>query len=289
MRCKRPFTKGVVAHGCGQCMPCRIKRRRIWAHRIMLEAAVHPVSSFITLTYDQESLPDAGSLVPRHLQLWLKRIRKEYPAPLRYYGVGEYGDENERPHYHVALFGHDPEHSEVIERTWGYGRVDSGTLTIDSAQYIAGYVTKKLTARDDPRLAGRYPEFARMSLRPGIGAPGLSEVAAALQNKHGWDEIDRTADVPAMLMHGRRIMPLGRYMRIRLRQEMNFTELTESEEAAFKSQKKMLDVYRDYLTDEEKESPYKVHLGKTRYEEVQRVKTDQTLNRLRVTKRHRKL
>jgi len=287
MLCKKPFTKGATSHGCGQCMPCRIKRRRIWTHRMMLEAAVHPASSFITLTYNDQNNP--GTLVPSHLQLWLKRIRKGYGAPLRFYGVGEYGDITERPHYHVALFGHDPKHHYAVERTWDYGYSYTGELTLHSAQYIAGYVTKKLTATNDPRLNGRYPEFARMSLRPGIGAPGLSQVAAALQNKHGWDEITRTADVPGMLRHGGRTMPLGRYMRLRLRQEMNFTELTQSEEAAFKAQQKMLDVYRDYLTAEELQNPFKLHLGKERHEAKEKVKLEKLDARMRATKRNKRL
>lgn len=254
---------------------------------MMLEAAVHPASSFITLTYKPEKEPDGRTLQPSHLQLWLKRIRKLYSSPLRYYAVGEYGDRTERPHYHVALFGHDPRDSEIVRRTWSDGFSYTGELTLHSAQYIAGYVTKKLTSPDDPRLNGRYPEFARMSLRPGIGAPGLPAVAAALQNKHGWDEIDRTADVPGMLRHGGRTMPLGRYMRLRLRQEMNFTELTQSEEAAFKAQEKMLLVYRDYLTDEEAADPFKYYKGKEKYQQEEKIRLDKLDARLRATKRNK--
>jgi len=255
----------------------------------MLEAAVHPASSFVTLTYEDKHVPPNGSLDPTHLQLWLKRFRKLYQSPIRYYGVGEYGDNSNRPHYHLALFGHDPRHTECVKQTWHYGFSYTGELTLHSAQYIAGYVTKKLTSPDDPRLNGRYPEFARMSLRPGIGAPGLSQVATALQNKHGWDEIERLADVPTMLRHGGRTMPLGRYMRLRLRAEMNFTELTQSEEAAFKAQEKMLLVYRDYLTDEEAADPFKYYKGKERHEHKEKVKLEKLDARLRATKRNKHL
>lgn len=253
---------------------------------MMLEAAVHPASSFVTLTYDNDNNP--GTLVPKHMQDFLKRLRKNV-GPCRYYGVGEYGDNSWRPHYHLAVFGHGPEAAQAIDSCWNLGFTYTGELTLHSAQYIAGYVTKKMTNADDKRLDGRYPEFARMSLRPGIGAPGLPEVAAALQNKHGWDEIERLADVPSMLRHGGRTMPLGRYMRIRLRSEMNFQEITQSEEAAFKSQQKLLDMYRDYLTAEESADPFKYYKGKERYEQKEKVKLDKLDARLRATKRNKHL
>lgn len=89
-----------------------------------------------------------------------------------------------------------------------------GTLTPESAQYIAGYVTKKMTSKDDIRLLGRYPEFSRMSLRPGIGADALHEVADVLMK---FNLVDVEGDVPSSLRHGARLMPLGRYLRRKLR------------------------------------------------------------------------
>lgn len=71
-----------------------------------------------------------------------------------------------------------------------------------------------MTSKDDPRLAGRHPEFARMSLRPGIGADALHDVASALLE---FNLEDRMADVPSALRHGGRLLPLGRYLRMKLR------------------------------------------------------------------------
>lgn len=279
MMCKKPFTKGVESHGCGQCMPCRLNRRRIWTHRMMLEAAVHPAASFVTLTYKENPI----TLIPRDLQLFIKRVRKNVGS-CRFFAVGEYGDHSDRPHYHVALFGHGPQVASLIDSCWGLGYTYTGDLTLDSAQYIAGYVTKKMTSKDDTRLNGRYPEFARMSLRPGIGAPAIRSVAAALQNKHGWDEIDARSDVPSMLRHGGRTMPLGRYMRLRLRDEMNFSDLSESEDAAFKRHQKMLDVYRDYL-DPSEVTPFNLYKGKDAYEKNEKLKVEKLESRIRATKR----
>lgn len=99
-----------------------------------------------------------------------------------------------------------------MHRTWTFGQVYGGSLETESAQYIAGYVTKKMTKPDDMRLHGRFPEFSRMSNRPGIGADAMHDVASVLL-QHNFNE----ADVPAALRHGSRLLPLGRYLRRKLR------------------------------------------------------------------------
>lgn len=97
---------------------------------------------------------------------------------------------------------------------WGLGDVDLGQLEPDSCQYVAGYVTKKMTAKDDVRLGGRYPEFARMSLRPGLGHSALHEIADALMR---YDLEKTQIDVPKELRHGPKKMPMGRYLSRSLR------------------------------------------------------------------------
>lgn len=202
----------------------------------MLEATQHAHSAFVTLTYSDDNLvcTDADdplpTLVPKDLQDWLKRIRKAvHPQKLRYYAVGEYGDTTERPHYHVALFGYHSclngitvrsarrssccSQCDLVSATWGKGHVLLGTLEAHSASYVSGYVTKKLSAKDDYRLRGRAPEFCRMSLRPGLGVDALHEVASQLMT-YPTDDLD----VPLGLRHGPKIRPLGRYLRSKLRE-----------------------------------------------------------------------
>lgn len=232
MKCSNPFVKGRHAFGCGQCMPCRINKRRVWSHRIMLEASQYSDNNFVTLTYDEEHLPEDGSVSVRELQLFFKRLRISLgDKKIRYFAVGEYGDETWRPHYHVALFnyprcrfgqsnyGHSGRCCSVcdhLRKVWSLGNVYSGLLEPDSATYIAGYTTKKLTKADDERLKGRSPEFARMSLRPGIGAGFVPEVASALL-QYG---LEKQGDVPAALRHGPKLLPLGRYLRRKLREQV---------------------------------------------------------------------
>lgn len=190
----------------------------------MLESLSHSDSSFATLTYDNENLPKSASLDPKDAQKFIKRLRKRLGQnrPLRYYLVGEYGDSTERPHYHAALFGVSEQETDLVDASWGLGHVHLGTLTPDSSQYIAGYVTKKLTAPDDPRLCGRYPEFARMSNRPGIGALSVGAFAESLTTEHGSASIVETGDVPVSFRAFGRSNPLGRYMRRKLREYLDF-------------------------------------------------------------------
>lgn len=237
MMCRNPYVNKGRAYGCGQCMPCRVNKRREWTHRIMLEASLREDNCFMTLTYEDGKIPISSSGFPtldrNDLDLWLKRFRKAIsPLKLRFYAVGEYGDQTQRPHYHVAVFGYPTcvrgrtlhgrnghkvccENCELVYQTWGKGGVDLGSLEVNSAQYIAGYVTKKMTSKTDPRLNGRYPEFGAMSRHPGIGADFMHDVASALLE---FDLEDSQTDVPSSLRHGKRLMPLGRYLRGKLRE-----------------------------------------------------------------------
>jgi len=196
---------------------------------MMLEAAQHGDNAFVTLTYSPENLPSDRSVCPREMQLFLKRLRKTSPK-LRYFGCGEYGDTSRQPHYHLALFNHPTCHfgmsrysktseyccaaCDNVAKAWGKGHVFLGTLNPQSMAYIAGYVTKKMTKKDHPDLEGRHPEFARMSLRPGIGHGMMFDLASTIL-EHNLER--NLIDVPMVLQHGKYQYPLGRYLRRNLR------------------------------------------------------------------------
>lgn len=211
---------GVLPFGCGQCLPCRINRRRLWTARQQFESMMHPVSSFITLTYADEHVPPGGNLVPRDLMLFFKRLRKLLgeARSVRYFAVGEYGTKSWRPHYHASLFGLGLQDAALVDRAWGLGFTMTGEFTEHSAGYVCGYVTKKMTGVGDPRLDGRHPEFSRMSLKPGIGAASMELIVSRLrQSGHIEKLLMDTPDGPTSLKVGNRDVHLGRYLIHKLR------------------------------------------------------------------------
>jgi hypothetical protein len=211
---------------CGQCMPCRINHKRMWTGRIVLEAAHSPIaSSFVTLTYNDAHLPKNGSLDLSGLQRYIKRLRKASLGAIRYFAVGEYGDKTKRPHYHLALFNVPPEEEAKIQDKWGdNGFVMVGDITPQSAAYIAGYCTKKMTSHADPRLDGLYPEFALMSKHPPIGAAGLNHLEDLLHTKSGAKALEKKKDVPSAFQYGDTTYPIGRYFKDELRKRLGITE-----------------------------------------------------------------
>ena len=186
---------------CGQCIGCRLEKSRQWAVRISNEASLYDQNCFVTLTYSPENLPENGTLVPRDVQLFLKRLRKKYGDKIRFFSCGEYGDNFGRPHYHLCLLNFDfPDkkifrktqrgdliyRSDSLEKLWPYGHSEIGQVTFESAAYCARYITKKVTGKnaeahytrldvETGELITKHPEFTNMSRRPGIGAPWLKQ------------------------------------------------------------------------------------------------------------------
>lgn len=237
MLCSRPFKPSHGQEfGCGQCMPCRVNKRRMWTARILLEQTQHPISSFVTLTYAEPPPPE---LRPRDAQLFMKRLRKRLDFPIRFFLVGEYGEKEFRPHYHAALFGLDPGFHSYVDQAWGHGFIHVGDLSPQSAAYLAGYCTKKMTSKEDPRLEGRQPEFCRMSL--GIGAPAIPSLAHGYLQKDGSKWLLQDGDVSPTVNIGGKFYPLGRTLRSKLREAVGWspTMPAEAREASIQSRVNM--------------------------------------------------
>lgn len=226
--------KNGQAFGCGQCLPCRLKRRREWTHRLMLEAGLQADNAFLTLTYAD----DPVSLNPLDHRRFMDALRKRLaPLTIRFYMVGEYGEQNLRPHFHYILFGYPSckgrtkkfrccPACDLIHDVWGKGIISNDPVEIGTCRYVARYVVKKMTRFDDPRLSSNmHPEFSRMSLKPGIGFGALKRVAHVIAR---YDLLTAEGDVPVTLTHGTTQWPLGRYLRKKLRKELGLNEIAPS-------------------------------------------------------------
>lgn len=190
---------------CGKCLECRIQHARSWADRCVLEAKKSPDRNyFITLTYDDDHLPERNSLDPDDMTKFIKRLRKHFKdVKIKYFYCGEYGDKSFRPHYHILLFNcplndlsynfqvYDGERyinhlrpenkgdllfSRLIYDLWqnpkkGHlGMISVARFNYDTAAYVSQYVTKKCNPNNDRlyKELNIYPEFLRMS--KGLGA-----------------------------------------------------------------------------------------------------------------------
>lgn len=199
----------VLVIPCQQCTGCRLENARQKSIRVVHEAAYlweeyGQPSSFITLTYDDYHLPRAGSLVKHHFQDFMKRLRSRIDyhtnkeIKIKHFSCGEYGEQTGRPHYHSIILGWNfPDRmpagcregepvftSALLEECWEYGMSEIGTVTWDSASYVAGYVIKKQTGKAID--AGYYtrhcaltdqiidiePDFGLMSNGIGLGYLG---------------------------------------------------------------------------------------------------------------------
>jgi len=147
---------------------------------------MHEKTCFLTLTYTDANLPPDG-LRHRDIQLFLKRLRAKRGNQIRYYVCGEYGDNTQRPHYHMMLYGHDYREdrryhkksakgfdmytSPELDRQWQLGQATIQEMTPETAAYTAGYILTD--QRKTPE--GCNPPYGRMSTNPAIGKAWLEK------------------------------------------------------------------------------------------------------------------
>lgn len=213
------ITKGgdIIMIPCGQCIGCRLERSRQWAIRCVNEAKQYENNCFITLTY--RDMQENNSLNKRDFVLFMKKLRKKYGSGIRFFHCGEYGESLERPHHHACIFNHDFADKQYYKQSaggeklyisddlnslWGHGYAIVGTVTWESAAYVARYVVKKITGET---AAGHYglrePEYVTMSRRPGIGKNWLDEF---FSDVYPYDEV--------VMREGKRFKPPKYYDKI---------------------------------------------------------------------------
>ena len=142
---------------CGKCYNCKIVYKMEWTTRLEHELETSGEGVFVTLTYDDDHLPEGFNIQQNHLQLFLKRFRSyvnyHFGTKLKYYAIGDYGEKTGRPHYHALMFGvgksckifkyTDFEKGHCTCQQWQHGFVHVSTMTTGRIKYVTGYVTKE--------------------------------------------------------------------------------------------------------------------------------------------------
>lgn len=153
---------------CRKCLPCRLNLAREKAVRAFHEAQMHDDNIFLTLTYSNEHLA-SQKLIYSDFQKFMKKLRKTTKEHISYMVTGEYGDKTKRPHWHAILFNYMPKDmepyytsdrgdqvykSKTIDKIWAKNDPETrpneiGSVTLDSASYVARYASKKLSHGKD--------------------------------------------------------------------------------------------------------------------------------------------
>lgn len=115
-----------------------------------------------------------------------------------------------------------------------------------------------------PPLNGRLPEFSRMSLKPGIGADSVSDIADVLTSPAGCDALALALDVPHSLVLEKKSLPLGRYIRGKLREKLNFPDKKTPTEALDQWKKEMSEL-REEFKNASSASSLSKYLDKTQH------------------------
>lgn len=176
MRCVAPVRIRHPIHQfvdvpCNKCYACLIRRQKEWIVRLSQEAKSSSDVHFVTLTYDEQSLP-WGSILPvldkKGIQKFMKRLRKGLQPGIKYYLVGEYGTITKRPHYHMIIYNTGLNKDQLTIKLLNAWRDQDKMLTghlqcevPDQNHGVMDYVAKYLVKSDN--IDYEVKPFALMS------------------------------------------------------------------------------------------------------------------------------
>lgn len=198
-----PYAGRTMFVPCGKCTACLSQKRQAWSFRLQQEMKHSTSAYFITLTYDDDHVPER--VKKEDVQKFLKRFRKSIaPFRIRYFLVAEYGETHGRPHYHLLLFnypgGVDTLRQELKE-TWKlcapeqFDMADSvGTVTPSSISYVCKYcLANVFSDNPDDRT------FMLCSRRPGIGLQFLTPAMSSYLKDHIGEMVKEEGGIPLNL------------------------------------------------------------------------------------------
>lgn len=175
---------------CGKCLGCLMTKAFYWSVRCVCESVDYDECYFLTLTYDDDNLPDGRNLCRAHVQGFVKRLRYYFRNyRLRVFYCGEYGEKRHRPHYHMIVFGLPLKKENILlyavdkskrgnvnygcpflDKIWKHGFTRVGSFSSNSASYVAQYTLKKNSGTMAAFLSKKEVKpFIGMSNRPGLG------------------------------------------------------------------------------------------------------------------------
>lgn len=183
-RAFNPFMNGIDGKSvaCGRCNACVKNRKQAWAAKLVAESLTSASVTFVTLTYAKD--PE-GVFRYSDVQDWLKLVRhwanrKRGGAKVRFFCIGENGEEKGRVHWHCLLFFDKPVELPIPKRGtksefWPHGWSDVQNFNafdragqVRAARYCVGYAVKTMDGK------GQRP---RMSLKPALGSAWLLDHA----------------------------------------------------------------------------------------------------------------
>ena len=186
---------------CKTCIECRNMRRQDFENRIKFEIQdFNYVASFISLTYRDDELPILlpegsaivgkyfGSIPPAYgstlyptdisnfCDKMQKRMKRKYGYSGKYIAVGEYGDDNHRPHFHIIYAGlpSGGTRKEVYD-CWNKGNIDIRPVDKGAVRYVLDYIDKQVFGAKSlyEQYGDFYPPFAHFS--KGLGFNWINE------------------------------------------------------------------------------------------------------------------
>ncbi len=201
---------------CRKCEPCLVTRSQLWAARARDELAISTRSWFGTLTLapaqalqlrfgaelsltkrgqefgeisEDETFKAMASQATPELTNWLKRIRKNSGARIRYLLVCE-KHKSGVPHWHVLIHEYDGKVTKAkLEAAWRYGFSHFRLVHREqtrTAWYVCKYLSKSALAR--VRASQSY------------GSPKVSTIAEQIENQLSVLMAHRNAKEPTNAM-----------------------------------------------------------------------------------------
>lgn len=132
-------------HPCGQCLNCRINDTRAWYVRshFELKKLERPYHYFLTLTYNEENLPDDEICKKDDLKKFLNNLNTSFDLHIRYFATADYGSQFNRPHYHAIILSTKKITQSQVERIWKKGFVYLKPCNKENIKYTLRYTVKK--------------------------------------------------------------------------------------------------------------------------------------------------